>query len=71
MEQAIRIFGYDLGRHASAVALMPISPEIIAVFLPNLENREPLVLSGEMTAELAKQANELLHASATRWVIRG
>jgi hypothetical protein len=64
-------FAYDIGRHDSAVAVMVITPTLVAMFLPNLDNNQPIVIPGEMPLALAKQTNEMVFKFAERWVIRG
>ncbi len=64
-------FAYDIGRHDSAVAVMVITPTLAAMFLPNIDNKQPIVIPGEMPLALAKQTNDMVFRFAERWVIRG
>ncbi|VBF49804.1 DUF4238 domain-containing protein [Burkholderia pseudomallei] len=64
-------FGYDIGRHGAAMAVMALTPTIALAFLPNLKDRDPIVIPGTMSADLARQTNERVSEAAARWVVRG
>ncbi|MGY2990290.1 hypothetical protein [Bradyrhizobium sp. USDA 4508] len=64
-------FGYDIGRHGAAFAAMAVTPTIFILFAPNLDGKNPKVIPGEMSADLVRQANDLVGAIAERWVVRG
>lgn len=64
-------FAFDIGRNDSAVAVMVITPTLVAMFLPNLDNKRPIVIPGEMPLALAEQTNDMVFKFAERWVIRG
>lgn len=63
-------FGYDIGRHEAASALMTVTPKIVVMFLPNLDNIKPFIRFNNMPKKLADEHNQLVHEMAERWVIK-
>ena len=64
-------FAYDIGRHEAATAGMALTPSIAVIFLPNLDQRKPVVIPRDMPKSLSNQMNEIVYESAERWVIKG
>lgn len=63
-------FAYDIGRHEAAFAVMPITPNIAALFLPNLSSREPIIIPKDTPKEFATQLNDILVEYSDRWIIK-
>lgn len=63
-------FVYDIGRHKAATAVMPLTPSLAVMFLPNIENRKSVVISKNMPTSLANEMNQVVYTSAGRWVIK-
>lgn len=63
-------FGYDIGNHGAAFAGMAVTPSLYILFIPNLQKREPFALGRMMSADLVRQANEMVSEVAMRWVVR-
>lgn len=63
-------FAYDIGRHEAAFAVMPLTPSLAALFLPNLSNRAPVIIPKDIPKELSTQLNDILLKHSDRWVIR-
>jgi hypothetical protein len=66
-----RNFGYDIGRHGQAGALLSITPSIAALFLANSTANKPIIFGKAAPADAAQEFNALIELSSERWVVRG
>jgi|SRR5580658_167417 hypothetical protein len=64
-------FASAIGRDITAFAFMPVTPSVFLMFASNPGNREPIIISREISSDLAKKANEIIRKIAVRWIVCG